>query len=251
MSRQKDGPTESSDPSLGEARRCTPGLWDVPLLPSAGNKPGQRSKPVRISSSQPAQVCLHQHIQQRWHLWGVLRGSTQPWTYVRGPGVPPSGTVSLHIPGMSVNAARYVGQLGNTQTYPATSPPGSCLCAGPVWVQSHSLTQGSPSACMQNGMENSPQTLQSTKNELALSAQVHTLDISVKASNFAVNYRNFPIKERQTGPKPQSYEKERTTIQNIQAFPRISQKTGIIPSFCSHYKCKAIDAVCRRSICGK
>lgn len=145
------------------------------MPPSMRNKPGQHSKPVQLRSSQPAQVCLPQHIQQHWHLWGVLRGSAQPWTRVRGPGVPPSGTVSLHIPSLSMNAARYTGQLVNTHTHThtATSPPRSCLCAGPVWVQSRCLTQGPPSACMQNGMENSPQTLQNTKNELVLSAQVH------------------------------------------------------------------------------
>lgn len=61
---------------------------------------------------------------------------------------------------------------------------------------------------MQSGMENSPLTLQNTKNKLALSAQVHTLDIGVKARNFAINYRYFPIKETQTGLKPQNYENE-------------------------------------------
>lgn len=61
---------------------------------------------------------------------------------------------------------------------------------------------------MQNGREDSPQTLQNTKNELALSAQVHTLDIGLKVRNFAINYRHFPTKETQSEPKPQNCEKE-------------------------------------------
>lgn len=101
----------------------------------------------------------------------------------------------------------------HTQQHPRQAPAPVLALPG----HKVALTQGFPSAFMQNGMENSPQTLQNTN--LAQSAQVHTPDVGVKAINFAVNYGYFPIKEKQTGPKPQSYEKEGTIIQNIQAFP--------------------------------
>lgn len=137
--------------------------------------------------------------------------------------MPPSGMVTLHLHSSSVNAARLGEQLGNPhpQEHPHQAPasvpvlPGCKVTLQPKDPPLPECRQ----KLEEHELENKLQTLQNTKNVPALSAQVHALDIGAKASSFAVNCRNFPIKESQTGHKSHRYVKERTTIQNIQAFP--------------------------------
>jgi len=116
--------------------------------------------------------------------------------------VPPSGTAPLHVPSMSANAARQGGSWG---TPTASNIPTRLLLLRPSCLGAKSLSSPRIPCCLhaEIKMENKPQTLKDTKNLLTSSAQVHSLYASVKASNLALHYINFPIKGSQTGPRPQ------------------------------------------------
>lgn len=167
-------------------------------------------------------MCLYQHKEQCRQPLGCVEGAL----HIPGPMLE---GLECHLlvrwpctyPAQARVQPDVGGQLGNPhpQQHPHQAPASVSVLSG-CKVTFQPKDPLLP-AC-RNEMENKPQTLQNTKNVFALSAQVYTLDIGVKQSNFAVNCRKFPIKESQTGPKSQRYEKERTIIQNIQAFPWIS-----------------------------
>lgn len=125
----------------------------------------------QLSAPSPARYVCTNTMSNACTFWGVWRGlDTARDTHLRGPGVPPSGTVHL----VHSQQQCELSQTWETAGAPppaAASPPGSHFWAGPAWVHSPTLAQRTPAACMQKGNR---EQASDKKNVLGLSAQVHT-----------------------------------------------------------------------------